>query len=284
MRDDATAAGWLERSYRRAKGGRVAFVDEAYRGFERKGETPFYIATAVVVETQYMEATREDLVGIAGGTYWHTTEAMRSPDGPARIVEMLRYLADGEEVCMMSVQREIARSDHDLETARRERLSGLARALHVGTPIAGNTMVIEKRNTDRARKQDSQLLPELVKHGHVDQRFRVHQASPSEDRLLWLPDLVAHAARRDLALRRPELYGEIKERVIEVAPVVSTEKASSPDLAALQPRSVAELLNDAMPRRGQAVQRPVQDRKRNGIGLPDNQLDLDHNRDLGTTP
>lgn len=286
MRDDASAAGWLERSYEKAKGGQVAFVDEAYRGFERKNEQPFYIAAAVVVDTRYMEEIRENLAEIAGGTYWHTTEAMQSTDGPARIVKMLQYLVEGNEVCMLSIQRQVTRSDRDLEVARRECLSGLARALDAGNPIASNTMVIEKRQADKDREADSQLLPELIKQGHVDRVFRIHQASPAEDRLLWLPDLLAHAARRDQALRRPELYDLVREYVHSVEPLVKATPTPRSAPAEASPkkadRSVGELLNDTLPRRKSPKIKPAESK------TPPNSAPVVHergtDRDLGMEP
>lgn len=245
MSADDTTAGWLERHYERAPGKRVAFVDEAYRGHERKGETPFYIAAAVVVDVRYMQEIRENLTEIAGGTYWHTTEAMRTDDGPAKVVKMLDYLAEGsDEVCMMSVQREISKSDRDLETARKECLAGLARSLASGQPDASKCMVIEKRHEEAERRLDSQLLAELIRDGHVPRGFQIHQASPREDRLLWLPDLVAYAARKEIALNQPYLFDQLRAFVHEVAPVaystppVTTEQA--PDR-----RSQARLIGDA---------------------------------------
>lgn len=261
MIEDNTAAGWLERLYARQaqQGGstKIAFVDEAYRGFDRRNERPFYIAAAVVIDTRYMEEIREDLAAIAGSDYWHTTEAMRTADGPARAVEMLRYLADGkEETSILSTQSNISPTDRTLEQARWQCLSGLAIALASGTPEKSTCMIIEKRREAHEQAADSALIPDLIRADRVPRNFQLRQASPREDRLLWLPDVLAHAARRARALRLPEMYNEVRQYVNHVQPHLEPAAAVPETPAAPTPgasredaarRTMQNLLADADP-------------------------------------
>ncbi|MFT4398051.1 hypothetical protein ACLTEW_24310 [Gordonia lacunae] len=206
----------MENIYGQFPGQPVAFIDEAYRGFERPGEKPFYIATAVVVSHTDLATVRKELFEIAGDRFWHTSEALRTDAGRERAVNMLDYLAEGPEPCIVASKVEIARHDRNLEQARRDCLRALLCALSEGienvtTPV--NVVVIEKRNTPELVHEDKKTHSGLISDGALPRHHRLVQASPADDRLLWLPDVVSSAVRRSLAFNDKRMYDHIGHRI-----------------------------------------------------------------------
>ena len=53
----------------------VAFVDESYRQVGRNEELPFYTVTANLIPIEHFEQLRIEYVRVAGGSWWHTTDA-----------------------------------------------------------------------------------------------------------------------------------------------------------------------------------------------------------------
>ena len=71
--------------------GAVAFVDESYRAHPLSSERAFYSMSAVTFAKDYPDHVREVLTDIAGGRYWHTTEANAA--GHVDIARVTRFLA-----------------------------------------------------------------------------------------------------------------------------------------------------------------------------------------------
>jgi len=204
---------FIENIYHQFPGQPVAFLDEAYRGFERP-EQPFYLFTAVIVKADDMESMRKELLDIAGSTYWHTSEALRTPDGRARAKAMLRYLIEGVEPILIAKKVSVERSDSTLEGARRGCFRSLAIALTSGVegvcaPV--NLIVMERRNTSALLKIDARTFSDLRSEGAIPRVSRLVQASPNDDRLLWLPDVVSSAVRRSIAVGDDGMYDIVKE-------------------------------------------------------------------------
>lgn len=207
---------FLDNIYRQFPGQSVAFLDETYRGFERPGEAPFYVFTAVVVKADDMEPIRKELLDIAGGTYWHTSDCLKTPDGRARAKEMLAYLMEGVEPILIAKKVAVERADSTLEGARRVCFRRLAVALTSGVegvcaPV--NLVVMERRNTAALHKIDARTFADLHSEGAIPRVSRLVQASPNDDRLLWLPDVVSSAVRRSIAFGDDGMYDIVKEGV-----------------------------------------------------------------------
>lgn len=211
-----SANAFVQNIYAQFPGQPISFLDEAYRGFERPGEPPFYIFTAVIVEQRDMETIRKDLLEMAGSTYWHTSEALRTPDGRALAKDMLGYLMDGSEPCLVAKKVSIDPSDRSLEEARRTCFQALAVTLTLGvegiSPPVG-VHVIEKRNTRELQKIDTRSHSDLIGSGAVPRTSRLVQASPSDDRLLWLPDVVSSAVRRSVAFGDNGMFDVVRDRI-----------------------------------------------------------------------
>lgn len=207
---------FIENIYRQFPGQSVAFLDEAYRGFERPGEQPFYLFTAVIVKPDDMESMRKELLDITGSRYWHTSESLRTPDGRDRAKEMLEYLIDGIEPILIAKKVAVDPADGTLEGARRTCFRRLAVGLTSGVedvcePV--RLIVMERRNTTALLKMDSRTFSDLVSEGAVPRASRLVQASPSDDRLLWLPDAVSSAVRRSMAVGDDAMYDIVKKGV-----------------------------------------------------------------------
>lgn len=216
MRAHRSADPFVENIYAQFKDQPVAFLDEAFRGFERPGEDPFYLFTAVIVEQRDMEQIRKGLLEIAGATYWHTSESLPSQDGRDRAKDMLSYLMEGPEPCLVVRKASIDPEDTNLEAARRECLGTLAVTLTTGIPDvspAVNLLVMEKRNTNELQKIDRRTYADLISAGKVPRHSRLVPASPGHDRLLWLPDVVTSAVRRSMAFGDNEMFEVVADRV-----------------------------------------------------------------------
>lgn len=102
MRFDAAKGDIVADAYRRTKGP-VAYLDESYQTHNpdvNSAET-FYVFTAVVVRQPDMAELQAGLQEI-GGAYWHSTEALHNADGPDAMQDMLEFLADGTEPCVIA--------------------------------------------------------------------------------------------------------------------------------------------------------------------------------------
>ena len=195
-------ASIVAEAYRRTKS-HVAYLDESYQapdpiGHHRK---TFYLFTAVVVAQDDMDELRGGLLEIAGSTHWHTTEALLTAGGRRATEDMLGYLADGKETCVIAHQVSVDPVDHDAEDARRACYRSLAEELAAGragswSPI--ELLILEERNQRNFRNKDDKNHKELIRENRIPRNTRLLQTSPSAERLLWLPDLVSSAFRRTI--------------------------------------------------------------------------------------
>ncbi|MCP2277523.1 hypothetical protein [Nocardia amikacinitolerans] len=225
MRFDAAKGDIVSDAYRRTKGP-VAYLDESYQTCNRdvKPAETFYIFTAVVVRQPDMAEIRAGLREIVGGRYWHSTEALQDPDGPAAMKDMLEFLTDGSEPCLIAHRVPLAADDRDGEDARRACYRGIAIELATGgegywDPV--ELLVLEERNQQNFRNKDRANHKELVSAELIPRNVRLLQTSPKFEHLLWLPDVVSSAYRRSLTHRdsTSRLFGIIENRVHFVKPI-----------------------------------------------------------------
>ncbi|AXK88482.1 hypothetical protein SAMN05421776_1283 [Nocardia farcinica] len=225
MDQNAAKRAIVDDAYRRSRGP-VAFLDESYQVPDpvvAPAET-FYIFTAVVVEFDQMDELREGLVEIADSTWWHTTKALMDDDGRARTRDMLEFLGEGPETCIIAFQVPVDGGDHDGEIARRACYRGLAIELAAGRANAWDPVdlfVLEERNQQNFRSKDKLNHKELIAEKQIPQPTRLLQTSPAVERLLWLPDLVSSAYRRSLTHsdETKTLFEVVRDHVHFVNPV-----------------------------------------------------------------
>lgn len=206
--------------------GPVAFLDESYQAPDPvvTHDKTFYVFTAVVVQQEEMEELRAGLEEIAEDTWWHTTKAMLEDEGRRKTQDMLEFLAEGHEACVVAHQIPVGLADHSAEAARRACYRGLAIELAAGAdekwdPV--ELMVLEERNQMNLRSKDHKNHKELVTANAVPRNMRLLQTSPKFERLLWLPDVVSMAYRRTLTHvdETSKLFGIIEEKVHFVQPM-----------------------------------------------------------------
>ncbi|MEW1738814.1 hypothetical protein AB0346_22965 [Nocardia beijingensis] len=222
---DAAKGAIVADAYRRTKGP-VAYLDESYQTHNpdvNPTET-FYVFTAVVVRQPDMAELRSGLRQIVDGTYWHSTEALQDPDGPAAMKDMLEFLAEGSEPCVIAHRVPVAADDKDGEAARRACYRGVAAELAAGgdgrwDPV--ELLVLEERNQQNFRNKDRANHKELVSENSKFRNVRLLQTSPKFEHLLWLPDVVSSAYRRSLTHRdsTSKLFSIIENRVHFVNPM-----------------------------------------------------------------
>ena len=82
----------------------------------------------------------------------------------------------------------------DTEHARQQCLTTLIKNLDSNT----SALVFEKRKTQKENHADQALVTNLRNQKLLSQSVRTVWVSPSEEKLLWLPDLVAMAYRRTI--------------------------------------------------------------------------------------
>lgn len=191
----------------------VAFIDETSRfRKEHPGEQQFYVMSGVVVHPKDFDLLRGDLGDIAQSNYWHTTENLSSQSGREKVIEMLKYLAEGDEISIISHLGHSGFGDGDIEAARERTLTKLAQYLFndVGLKLA----VIERRNPNALIVRDERTFTLAKRSGVVPRNSRLIQLSPTIERLLWLPDLVASAIRQELVRGDQSFVNLIKDKVV----------------------------------------------------------------------
>lgn len=152
-------------------GARVAYIDESYQSCEQHHpeHQPFYLMAAVILQDEDLPGTRDDLMDIADGNWWHSTEFAMTTGGRTKIRNLVNYLAKYRDPCIIAALRidttanttdfeELSsvknmRSDclHELATA----LAGPASPLNQFTP---ELLVFEKQNHSRDTDRDNWVL------------------------------------------------------------------------------------------------------------------------------
>ncbi|WP_232541872.1 hypothetical protein [Nocardia bovistercoris] len=184
----------------------------------------FYIFTAVIVEFDQMAELREGLRDIAGSNWWHTTQALLDDSGRAKTREMLKFLGEGSETCIIAFQVPVEHDDHDGEVARRACYRSLAVELAAGRVGAWSPVdlfLLEERNQNNFRAKNKLNHTQLISETRIPQPTRLLQTSPGVERLLWLPDLVSSAYRRSITHNddTKTLFDAVEHRVHFAKPI-----------------------------------------------------------------
>ncbi|MFT3887383.1 MAG: hypothetical protein QM713_04370 [Arachnia sp.] len=203
-------------SYRLNGSKPVAYIDETYNLDDRWAK--FYVMTAVVVQADQRDLVRRALIARAGCGYWHTSEALRSSEGRRRAHDLLDYLGhpEGSEFCVIAHARAIEEHDTDGEQARAGCLTQILSRLSA-LEDSVELFLLERRRGRRQSNQDAQTKTDAVRAGHVPRHAQLLQLSPGDEPLLWLPDLVCSAYRRQLTADDATLFCYI-DHICQVLP------------------------------------------------------------------
>lgn len=196
----------------------VAFIDETYRAAEEHtGEGAFYVLTAVIIAPENFLIMRGDLQQIVGGNYWHTTESLVDEEGRRTVLELAAYLGEGEEPCVFSIETSaVAREPEEL---RRECFLRLIQELNSRPLLSDKEVdlfVLEARRGANLRGQDQKTMELARKKGVAKRSARLVQVSPTQEPLLWLPDVASSAMRQKISHRRTEYLELFKHNVLEL--------------------------------------------------------------------
>lgn len=191
----------LAGAYSRARGGYIAFLDETFQldDSDVARRTEFYMLSAVVVHRDDLEDLREGLRKVVGGNFWHTSDELKTPEGHARALRVAEFLGDphGNEVGIVAIKTPVAKGRGD--AARAACFRQVGRTLCAGgTPLVDegvHLMILEQRRMQRNRSYDASIVKDLRKEGALCRHCHMIQASPNDEHLLWLPDLVSSAVR-----------------------------------------------------------------------------------------
>lgn len=198
----------LERFYLAAAPNPIAFVDESVRQPTVSDEDTvrtagsFYQLAAVIFAHSSLDSTRERLVDLAGGTYWHTNKKFRGTCADrGDIAEMVEIVTDASEWNVIAVKLPLAgASRRDLAQARALCLDRLVRNLTSGTGDEAVRRIVADNNRDKKLNAlDGQVADKLRSCGAIDPEVAIVHGRMSEEPLLWAADAVSWAVQRNIA-------------------------------------------------------------------------------------
>jgi hypothetical protein len=114
---------------------------------------------------------------------------------------MLRFLSEGDEVCVIAHHSRVDNADEDREDARRACLRGVASTLSTGAdPLDGpiELMVLEDRNPKHRSNLDRKNIAAKRADGLIHRSMQAVLTSLKYEHLLWLPDVVVLGLSRDV--------------------------------------------------------------------------------------
>lgn len=207
----------LEQAYNQNGKKPVAFIDETYRtAEEHSGEAAFYVLTAVIIAPENFAAMRDKLQQIVGGSYWHTTENLTTKEGRETALELATYLGQGDEPCVFSIKTSAEKEPEEL---RVECFLRLIQELNNQPLLSGQEVdlfILEARRGKSLRGQDQRSMEKARKEGLARRSARLVQVSPSQEPLLWLPDLASSAMRQKISHRNTEYLEPFEHNVLEL--------------------------------------------------------------------
>lgn len=195
--------------YDRAEGA-VAFIDESYHAPKSGPGRTFYITCAVLVPKESLESLRGLILQVVGSNYWHTSEAARSASGRSSILEFASILNSNIQAFCW-VYEPIESSDREGESARAKTLRFGIMNLIQGHLDPGGLVIYESRRDGYQLNADRRVIAEMRSNSMLDRDFMVHGDSPSNEILLWAPDVVAWSYRQAFLGRSFEYFEALKD-------------------------------------------------------------------------
>lgn len=180
--------------------GAVAFVDESYRERPFGNERPFYSMSAVTFSREQLDQVREVLTDIAGGRYWHTTEANEYGRGED-IARMGRFLARESQWNVVAVETTVQDVPNGLGRARSTCLAAVAREVQRGAgPNAVRLIVADRNRDEHVNEADRRTMDRLREAGNIDRHVGLYHGRMGQEPVLWAADLVSWSVYRNLAV------------------------------------------------------------------------------------
>lgn len=186
----------LEALYERGKSP-IALIDETYGTSNDEQKQPFYLLTAVLVEREDLNTLRDSLDRFeTKAGFFHATEQFGQD--PAKLTGFLRHINNSPVDSVVTVQTMI--KDGDKNQARDDCLVRLAYELNRGaSPVQHLVLESLNQSSDPGRNhQDQLVVNHAASRGLLGSEMSVSHASPYNEKLLWMPDVVSWAVRQEL--------------------------------------------------------------------------------------
>lgn len=208
---------------------KVVFLDESIDiadASDASSTRGFYIVAGSVLMKDVLEDTRIRLRKIVGGDYFHTTEALQTDDGTKTVHSLLRQCQKWDDNHLLVVKTRLAPGDNT-EHTRQQCLTALITNLDTNT----RALIFEKRKTSKENNADQALIKKLRKTKVLSDQTRTVWVSPSDERLLWLPDLVAMAYRRTITHTDETrlLFPQYLQQSTTIIPTFDTQPQQIPE-------------------------------------------------------
>lgn len=193
----------LETAYIQNHDQPVAYIDESYNANYSNG---YYILTAAIVEESERDRLRRDLINIAGGPKWHTTDEMQTATGKIKTKKLLEYMGEGPEEYIISFTSKILPGDRTGEKTREQVFNKLYSKLASKIEL----FVLDRRIPNERANADADIKKRAIQNGICPPQTRLLQVKPFEEQLLWLPDIACSAYRRKVGYSEPEYFDYIQ--------------------------------------------------------------------------
>lgn len=182
----------------------VLFVDETFNNPKEDFELSFYMVCGVLIPQDVLDGTRDDIRGIVGENYWHTTDALQTEKGREKATELLAYCDRMGDRHIFSHKMNLTDSTKENNDIMSQAREACLTSLFQFTQSVQQDMrliVMEKRQNLRDDDADRSVVKKLRSSGTLSRHTSVYHASPTQEQLLWLPDLSAMALRRSVTHR-----------------------------------------------------------------------------------
>lgn len=170
----------------------IAFIDESYSVPTANGYRTFYILASAVVPRSHLAQLRAELLEAVGTDFMHSTELLKSADG-RQLFEALCHVIPTYVQLRLEVLEPLLPGDKLGESSRRQMFRDTISNLRHDMPGTVREVFFEKRPDGYMRQADSRTIETLAKD-FPDVVLRPTDAT--EERLLWLPDILAAAFRQ----------------------------------------------------------------------------------------
>lgn len=205
----------LQTHYAKVGDGFVGFIDETYH-LEKDGRDRFYTMAAVVVAAQDLDPLRQDLDKLVPTGWWHTSEQLRTDQGYEDTLALLATLNSSYDACVIvdHVAVDDAVDATEGLSVRADVLGKLLVELHQGEGSMHGPVqlaVAEENRRARVNNFDRSTRQSIVTEGSLPDTVGLVHASPGSEHLLWLPDAVCSAYRRDKLGIGSGLFDEIRD-------------------------------------------------------------------------
>lgn len=160
----------------------------------------FYQMATVIFSDARLDAIRERLVELAGGTYCHTNKKVRgTPVDRGDIVEMVEVITQASEWNVVAVELLLADSSQgDITRARALCLDPLVRNLVNGTGDEAVRGIVADNKDTALNKLDHQAMENLRGTGLISWQMGFAHGRVGDERLLWSAVAVSWAVQRNI--------------------------------------------------------------------------------------